>query len=922
MAALAISSAQLLLQIVIPLLEHLDIGKKVKPDIDIMTSWLGTTRAFIEEYDGREDQGRMLQDYTNKVREIVYDIEDVLDQFVRHTPPYFFHQSHFTRKARRIAHNVKHSFPLYGISDDIAGIMRRIDHLRSPSLAFSEASSSSRPPSPRRTSSSYGVGHHVMSPLDLLDREMVGYEQHKSDLIRLLSADSPAVVKLAVVGPSGSGKTTFVKNVYWKNEIRARFDCHAWVHVGRRHVVGDIFDSLVRQFGLWDDSLHSDLNHSRKLEKLRNFLRGKKYLVVLDDLWREIDQSYIENVSVGSRVIVTTTISSIASAIASSPNRILKLKGLDWLDGWRLFCKRAFPDTNGECPPELKDCSNRIVELCERLPSTIKAVGDALAHRRRLPGEWEMFLKNLGSNMKNSSTLNVVHNALSQRYMDLPGDLKCCFLYFSVFPEDSSIERGRLTRLWVAEGFARTTSTQTAEEVADDYLNELIHRNLIDVSRLDLDDRPRNFRVPSHVLKFIIHKCEEENFTSIFKDDNSSRSQKIRRLSVHHNHAGFPANKRFDCVRSIFLMRLLGASASDFNNYLSSMTLLRVFDFQAAPLTEFPKGFYDLTLVKYLCFRGTKIKTIPGSIKRLSHLETLDLKQTDVEELPKQISYLHKLRHLFCYKYCISNYIAFESTQGIKMHGGIDNLTSLQDLSLVKVDERGRILKDLQKLNQIRKLGLTRLRESHGLDLCTAVEGMKHLQTLDVCTFSKEEYLELGYVSVTNAPRMIQRLYLKGRLRRLPPWISSLDNLRKVGLMWSKLSGNPLPALGRLRNLMELQLVDCYVGEELAFEKLWFERLRNLVIEELGEVNTICIEDGAMADLRKLSLRKCPRLTMRPLGIENLRKVEELNLYDMDEKLVAGIGRRGEDYYAVKHIPVVNVFTLDTRHGSFKRRSI
>lgn len=158
--------------------------------------------------------------------------------------------------------------------------------------------------------------------------------------------------------------------------------------------------------------------------------------------------------------------------------------------------------------------------------------------------------------------------------------------------------------------------------------------------------------------------------------------------------------------------------------------LLRVLDFGGAHLTEFPKDITRLTLLKYLSLRKNEIKMIPSSIKCLSYLETLDLKQTDIIELPKEISYLHSLCHLFVYKTADSvQGDEVNSVQGVTVHEGIENLTNLQDLSLVKVDQEGGILKDMRKLNRLRKLGLTGLEIEHGKDLCAAVESMANLRT-------------------------------------------------------------------------------------------------------------------------------------------------------------------------------------------------
>ncbi|KAL0353465.1 UNVERIFIED_CONTAM: hypothetical protein Sangu_0927800 [Sesamum angustifolium] len=117
---------------------------------------------------------------------------------------------------------------------------------------------------------------------------------------------------------------------------------------------------------------------------------------------------------------------------------------------------------------------------------------------------------------------------------------------------------------------------------------------------------------------------------------------------------------------------------------------------------------------------------------------------------------------------------------------------------------------------------------------------------------------------------------------------------------------SPLPALASLPNLAELQLVDCYIGEELIFEAYSFKKLKNLVIEEFSQLHTIVIQGGAMPELKEMSLGKCPELRMFPRGIHNLAKVEKLSVYDMGKEFVARIRRNGEDQVMVGRIPVVH----------------
>ncbi|KAL2475951.1 Disease resistance protein RPM1 [Abeliophyllum distichum] len=946
MAELALTAALLSVDMVFPAIKlqlnsKKDDEDKIENEIEIIIRWLKGMKAFIEDNEDHTHHSSLRKDQVEQVRDIAYEIEYVLEEFALHTM-HEFHSTKITRKAFEVAHNIKHGFPIHGISDKIRSINKKIQHIGSQNRIFAAAGS---PSSRHAWSSGTSTTRVHVSPL-LLDDELVGYKKPKEEFIRQLiygeldqdravprtGLGEKGLVRIAVVGPGGSGKSTFVKNVFWKRRILGQFDCHAWVHVSQHFDVNELLSSMLDQFRTSRKEPYPHEGGDAPT-KLRNYLVEKRYVVVLDDIWRMEHSECIMNAFptdvFGSRIIVTTRVSDVASSFASSNGYIHNLDGLEWPDAWNLFCKKAFPDSNGECPSELKDCSIKIAKRCEGVPLAILAIGGVLSQKHKYPDVWERFHDSLEYEIGNNSYLSSIGNILLSGYKDLSSNLKSCFLYFSIFPEDYSVDCGKLVRLWVAEGFAMKKDGKTAEEVAEDYLNELILRNLVHVSSWNFDGRrPKNCRVLNLVLKFIVQKCEDENFVSVFSKQNCP-NQKLRRLSVQSACTCSPGDiqrastcwsqgRDFTGVRSMFLFSCDNNSLSPIENSLKHFRLLRVSDLQGSPLTKFPEQIVHLGLLRYLSLRDTEIKMIPKSIKKLRYLETLDLKNTNVIELPKQIRRLKELRHLFASKKTVKNFTDFDSVQGVKVFEGIENLSNLQTLSLVKAGKNGRTIQELKHLSQLRKLGLTGIRTEFGRDLCASIEQMVKLTTLDVCTTKKEEYLELG--DLAKPPLCLQRLYLKGRLSEFPKWISSLKNLFKICLKWSRLQYSPLNSLLDLPYLMELQMVDCYVGEELVFEHSSFKKLKNLLIE-LPELHTILIQKEAMPELQQMSLRRCQNLKMPPFGIDTLAKIEELTLYDMNQEFIASLRKGGEDREMVEHIPVIHSFHPNSQSCPFENLS-
>ncbi|KAI4968574.1 hypothetical protein ZWY2020_045904 [Hordeum vulgare] len=105
-------------------------------------------------------------------------------------------------------------------------------------------------------------------------------------------------------------------------------------------------------------------------DKLKELLKTKRYLIILDDVWTAEDFRKIKEVLVdaklGSRIIITTRSEEVAS-IAPDDCRI-KVEPLEDDDAWRLFCRKAFPCTeNHICPLALQECGLPI----ETVPDSI-----------------------------------------------------------------------------------------------------------------------------------------------------------------------------------------------------------------------------------------------------------------------------------------------------------------------------------------------------------------------------------------------------------------------------------------------------------------------------------------------------------------------------------------------------------------------
>ncbi|MCH95133.1 CC-NBS-LRR resistance protein, partial [Trifolium medium] len=206
----------------------------------------------------------------------------------------------------------------------------------------------------------------VVSSSFFYESVMYGRELENQEIIDCLLSDSGSdnqVPIISIVGPIGMGKTTLAQVVYNNHLVMEVFELKAWVHVSESFDLVSLTQSILR-------SIHSSAADSEDLEilqhQLQQRLTGKRYLLVLDDVWNKNGNMWehllllFSRQSSGSRIIVTTRDKEVASIIGST--QLLDLKQLEKSDCWNLFVKHAFGGRDVFEYPCLESIGKKIVE--------------------------------------------------------------------------------------------------------------------------------------------------------------------------------------------------------------------------------------------------------------------------------------------------------------------------------------------------------------------------------------------------------------------------------------------------------------------------------------------------------------------------------------------------------------------------------
>ncbi|KAF5477850.1 hypothetical protein F2P56_004462 [Juglans regia] len=893
------------------LTEEVQLHRGVKEEAQTIAEELERIEVYLRAADEIIDRSPEVKVSVNLLREVAYDIEDALDEYNLRIarPP----GDDLLASLRNITSSIRKIRARHQIASEIQRLKFRV-------LSIAEGHNRFRPENPTADIKIAPKIWHArrQDALLLEEADLVGIEIPKKELISwLLQGDTEREV-VSVVGMGGLGKTTLVKKVYDDAEVKLQFKYRAWITVSRSFNLEELLKGLVRQlYKVKRKPVPQEvegMDEGQLRTKINSFLQQKKYLIVLDDVWRIGDWDAVKFAfpkNSGSRVMLTTRHAEVASASCMEFNgnvtKVYRLNPLSPEESWTLFCRKTFE--KNACAPDSnwKTLAVSILERCEGLPLAIVAISGVLATKSI--DEWDMIQRSLADGLEENDRLDSIEKILSLSYYDLPYYLKSCFLYLSIFPYDHPIDKMKLIRLWIAEGFVKVKEGMTLEEVAEAYyFDELLNRSLIQVAGTTGEGRIKTCRIHDRLREIIIRKSKEENFLTIVRE-NMMLPEKVRRLSIQKSMQDVHDRQRMPRVRSLLMFRRVDSLSKSYNPilHLPDLRLLKVLDLEGAPLEIFPNEIFRLFHLKYLSLRSTKIKSIPSSIGNLQNLETLDLKNTCVTALPAEISRLQKLRHLLVYRYEIQSYAHIDSKYGFKATTHITRLLSLQKLCFIEADHGGNdLMKELGCLNQLRRLGIVKFRTENGVALCSSIEKLKNLRALSINSIEEDEIINLDCLSCP--PRFLKRLYLTGKLEKFPHWISSLHSLAKVSLKWSQLRDDPLQSLQDLPNLAQLDFLQVYEGETLHFKAAGFQKLKILSLDKMDGLKTVIVDMGAMPLLEKLFLQRCKLLHSLPSGIEHLRNLKLLEFWDMPAELIMTIRLEieGGDYWKVKHVPEIN----------------
>ncbi|KAM0053554.1 putative P-loop containing nucleoside triphosphate hydrolase, leucine-rich repeat domain superfamily [Helianthus debilis subsp. tardiflorus] len=450
-------------------------------------------------------------------------------------------------------------------------------------------------------------------------------------------------------GMGGVGKTTLAQLVYNNERVNRYFELRCWVYVSENFQLKEIMKKIIESI----DKYECKLTQLDTLQySLQNKLRGKKFLIVLDDVWIEEDEKakwdeLSKTLSYGAEgsIVVMTTRSSTTSHIVSKVGELqYELGCLSEEDSWLLFKKLAFAQgREGGDEVELVNIGKEIVEKCKGLPLALKSLG-SLMWLKRSTIEWKLVKD---SSIWEVEKIRILPAVLKLSYDNLLPHLKRCFTYCCMFPKGCNMEKDVVIQLWVSNGYIPPRGEISLYVLGEEIFNCLVWRSFFHIVK---DNKLWGDRYKMHDL---IHDMAQH----VMRDD-------FLVIELACNEVKFPnevLHLSSSCPEFFF-------SHQNLKNLTSLRSILMLGEINESRISQIFNHIYLRVL--YLC--GIGLRTLPKSICKLKHLRYLNLSESSIEVLPESIIYLQNLQVLllcYCHKLC-------------KLPEGLKFMTNLQCLDV------------------------------------------------------------------------------------------------------------------------------------------------------------------------------------------------------------------------------------------------
>ncbi|KAF6992990.1 hypothetical protein CFC21_009937 [Triticum aestivum] len=713
---------------------------------------------------------------------------------------------------------------------------------------------------------------------------------------------------LPIVGPGGIGKSTLTQHLYNDTRTREHFSARVWISVSTDFDVLKLNQQILSCMPATEEEESKTTHETNSLSSIQEYiaqrLRSKRFLVVLDDVWKCDNMSewksllapFTKGEAKGSMIIVTTRFPKLADMMKTVDQLPLELQGLEPNDFFAFFEERIF----GEL-----DRPEGYIDILSGIAREIayKLMGDPLAAktasrllRKNMSQEhWMAVLEH--KEWECSKDGDDIMSSLYTSYDYLPFLLQKCFSYCALFPKGHRFSHLEMNRFLTAVGIIDSTHQDDTN-----YLEELVDNGFL----LKADDLIGQNYIMHKLLHDLSQKVSVQECLNISGSDFKSDTvpQSIRHLSItlkdtydeNFLEEVSKLKTRIDIANLRTLMifcEYQGNFAGILKDTFEEVDSLHVLFIVVKSLDDLPKGFSKLIHLQYLKLGspyGIEM-ALPSTLSRFYHLKFLDLEDWHgSSNVPKDINRLVNLQDFIAKK---------ELHSSVPEVGKMKYLRELKEFC-VKKESVGFELRELGEMTELGgELRICNLEKVATKEEASEakLKSKRNLKKLTLVWGSEERTVDGDVLDGLQPHPDLRELCIANHGGAVgPSWLCVDILLKQLGALHLEgLSWDTLPPFGQLPYLTKLVLKKISGVRQLRIQDM--ASLESLMICRCGNFFSGCsVEEagggtGTMkpfpASLKKLGISTESSIQSMAL-LSNLTSLTHLTLKDCVKLTVDG----------------------------------